>query len=245
MPAETSEEQIRVVLVDDHEMIRAGLRGILDRESDISVVGEASSVDEAISVIRLRTPDIAVVDLRLLDGSGLSVIGAIQEQGLKTKPIVLTTFPDDEAIMEAAELGAQAYVLKRSRSDELIEAVRKVAGGASLIDRAMVRQAARRLEVDSGDHLDLLTEREVAVVALIARGLSNRQIAEELYLAEKTVKNYITNLLAKLGLSRRAEVVSLLARRNEQRRFRGEPPFGHDLPHFARLDHPGETGTTP
>ena len=124
--------------------------------------------------------------------------------------------------MDAAQCGARAYVLKRARSAELVETIAKVAGGATLIDSAAVRQASRKAHGDEGDRLDLLTDRESSIVELIAKGYSNREIAEELYLAEKTVKNYITNLLAKLGLRRRTEVAALVTRRNEQRRQRGE-----------------------
>lgn len=213
---------ITVVLVDDHEMVRAGLRQVLEQQGTIEVVGEAASVDEAIAVIRRRRPDVAVIDLRLLDGSGLKVCAAIRDEGLASAALVLTSFADDDALVEAAESGAKAYVLKRARSAELVETIAKVAAGANLLDRATVRQASRKSHGDKGDRLDLLTHREASIVELIAKGYSNREIAEELYLAEKTVKNYITNLLAKLGLRRRTEVAALATRRNEQRRQRGE-----------------------
>jgi DNA-binding NarL/FixJ family response regulator len=213
---------ITIVLVDDHEMVRAGLRGVLEGHADLEVVGEAATVDDAISVIRRRRPDVAIIDLRLLDGSGLQVCEAIEAEGLPSLPIVLTSFADDEAIIEAAERGAKAYVLKQARSAELIEAIEKVAAGANLMDPATLRLANRRASGDQGDRLGLLTARESSIVELIARGYSNREIAEELYLAEKTVKNYITTVLSKLGLRRRTEVASLVARRNEQRRARGE-----------------------
>jgi DNA-binding NarL/FixJ family response regulator len=213
---------ISVVLVDDHEMVRAGLRQVLEQQGTIDVVGEAASVEEAIAVIRRRQPDVAVVDLRLLDGSGLAVCTAIRDENLRSAPLVLTSFADDEALVEAASCGARAYVLKRARSAELVETIAKVASGANLLDSATVRQASRKSHGDEGDRLDLLTDRESSIVELIARGYSNREIAEELYLAEKTVKNYITNLLAKLGLRRRTEVAALVTRRNEQRRQRGE-----------------------
>jgi DNA-binding NarL/FixJ family response regulator len=215
-------EPISIVLVDDHEMVRAGLREVLEKHDDLEVVGEAATVDEAIAVIRRRKPTVALIDLRLLDGSGLQVCEAIEAEGIPSIPIVLTSFADDEAIVEAAERGAKAYVLKQARSAELVEAIIKVVGGANLIDPATLRQASRRAGGDLGDRLGMLTTREASIVELIAKGYSNREIAQELFLAEKTVKNYITTVLSKLGLRRRTEVASLVARRDEQRRARGE-----------------------
>jgi DNA-binding NarL/FixJ family response regulator len=215
-------EPVSVVLVDDHEMVRAGLRAVLERSAGLTVVGEAATIEEAVAVIRRRRPDVAVVDLRLLDGSGLKVCEAIQAEQLPSKPVILTSFADDEAVVEAAERGAKAYVLKQARSAELVEAIVKVAGGANLIDPATLRRATRRATGDLGDRLGLLTPREASIVELNAKGCSNREIAAELYLAEKTVKNYITNVLSKLGLRRRTEVASIVARRDEQRRARGE-----------------------
>jgi len=216
---------ISVVLVDDHEMVRSGLREVLEKSGKVVVVGEAGSVDDAIALVRSRRPQVVVIDLRLLDGSGLTVCAAIKNENLPSAPLVLTSFSDNEAIIEAAEVGARGYILKQARTDVLVDAITKVANGANLLDSAMVRRAGRRTEGEAGDRLDLLTERETAIVELIALGYSNREIAGKLYLAEKTVKNYITNLLSKLGVSRRTEVAALATRRNEQRRQRGELPY--------------------
>jgi len=216
---------ISVVLVDDHEMVRSGLREVLEKSGKVVVVGEAGSVDDAIALVRSRRPQVVVIDLRLLDGSGLTVCAAIKNENLPSAPLVLTSFSDNEAIIEAAEVGARGYILKQARTDVLVDAITKVANGANLLDSAMVRRAGRRTEGEAGNRLDLLTKRETAIVELIALGYSNREIAGKLYLAEKTVKNYITNLLSKLGVSRRTEVAALATRRNEQRRQRGELPY--------------------
>ncbi len=214
-----SNSTIRVFLLDDHEVVRAGVAAALDNEADLEVVGEAGDAVEALRVVGETQPDVAVLDVRLGDGSsGVEVCRQITERHPDVRSLILTSFDDDKAVVDAAAAGAAGFVLKQIRSNELIEAIRNVAQGRQLLDAAEVRMAGERLRrSDEGPLVDLSAQ-ERRIFDLIGDGKTNRQIAGEMYLAEKTVKNYVSNLLAKLGMSRRTEAAALAARISERRR---------------------------
>ena len=198
---------IRVFLLDDHEVVRRGLQDLLESDGDIKVVGESGSAAEAIRRIPALRPDVAVLDARLPDGSGIDVCREIRSLEPATAALILTSYDDDEALFAAIMAGASGYVLKQIRGTDLVDAVRRVAAGQSLLDPAVTAQVLERLrrgpEVD--DALAPLTEQELRLLELIGEGLTNRQIAERMFLAEKTIKNYVSNLLSKLGLERRTQ----------------------------------------
>lgn len=194
-------------LVDDHEVVRRGLRELLESQSDLEVVGESGSALQAMRRIPALRPDVAVVDMQLPDGSGVEVCRSLQAPGVRTRALILTSFNDEEAMFAAIMAGASGYFLKEVRALDLVEAVRRVAAGLSLLDPAVTAQVLDRLRratpVVAG--VPGLTEQEGRILALIGDGLSNREIAETLFLAEKTVKNYVSSILAKLGLERRTQ----------------------------------------
>ena len=209
---------IRVFLLDDHEVVRRGVAATLEAEDDITVVGEASGAADALEVVRECTPDVAVLDVRLGDGNGIDVCREITSEFDNVKSLILTSFDSDRAIVDAGLAGAAGFVLKQIRSNELIDAIRQVASGRQLLDSAEVRLAMRRLRESEEGRLYDLTPQERRIFDLIGEGHTNRQIAHEMYLAEKTVKNYVSNLLAKLGMSRRTEAAALAARLDERHR---------------------------
>ena len=212
--------RVRVYLVDDHELVRRGLRDLLGTASDLEIVGEAASVGEATVGILATKPDVAVLDVRLPDGNGVELCREIRSRYPHVACLMLTSFSDDEALLDAAMAGAQGFVLKQLRGTDIVDAVRTVATGKSLIDPATTKRALARLEAGSEADRTLapLTEQERKIFHLIGDGKSNRQIAEEMYLAEKTVKNYVSSILAKLGMSRRTEAAALSARLDERSR---------------------------
>jgi two-component system, NarL family, response regulator DevR len=204
---------IRVLLVDDHEVVRRGVRDMLDCERDIDVVAEAGSVGEALAVAAATRPDVAVVDIRLPDGDGVALCGQLRAEH-ESRCLVLTAFDDEQVLVNAIEAGVSGYLLKQVRGQDLVTAVREVAAGRSLLDPVTTARVLARIRRGSEpNQLDALTERERHVLELIGEGLSNREIAQRLFLAEKTVKNYVTSVLAKLGLQRRTQAVALVARR--------------------------------
>ena len=198
---------IRVFLLDDHELVREGVRSLLESDEDIEVVGEASTAAEAIIRIPLAKPDVAILDVRLEDGSGVEVCRDVRSVMPELVCLMLTSFADDEALYASVMAGAAGYVLKQIRARDLIEDVKKVAGGASLMDpRAVARVVERIANPPAGDPaLSTLSPQERRILDLIAVGNTNRQIAESMFLSEKTVKNYVTNLLAKLKMNSRTE----------------------------------------
>lgn len=209
---------MRVLLVDDHEVVRRGLRDLLDTEQDVSVVAEAGSVGEALARARESQPDVAVVDMRLPDGDGLQLCRELGEMDPAPRCLVLTAFDDEQALVGAINAGACGYMLKQVRGQDLVNAVREVAAGHSLLDPVTTGKVLDRLRRSPGresDDLDELTEQERRVLELIGEGLANRQIAERLFLAEKTVKNYVTSVLAKLGMERRTQAAAWVARRQQ------------------------------
>ncbi|MER5196497.1 response regulator [Streptomyces sp. NPDC002755] len=209
------EGKITVFLLDDHEVVRRGVREMLSVESDIEVVGEAGTATDALVRIPATRPDVAVLDVRLPDGSGVEVCREIRSRDDSVKCLMLTSFADDEALFDAIMAGASGYVLKAIRGEELLTAVRDVAAGRSLLDpvaTARVLQRLREGTPKADDRLAHLTDQERRILDLIGEGLTNRQIGTELHLAEKTIKNYVSGLLSKLGMQRRSQAAAYVAR---------------------------------
>lgn len=204
---------IRVFLMDDHEVVRRGVAALLSAEDDIEVIGEAGTAAEALARIPAVRPDVAVLDVRLPDGDGVSVCRELRSQLPELACLMLTSFDDDDALFDAVMAGASGYVLKQIHGSDLVGAVRTVATGQSLLDpRSTARMLERlRTRQEKSDPLKDLTEQERHILELIGEGLTNRQIGERLFLAEKTVKNYISNIFAKLGMSRRTQAAALAA----------------------------------
>lgn len=211
---------VKIFLLDDHEVVRRGLRGLLEAEEDLEVTGEASSAEEALRRIPATRPDVAVLDVRLPDGSGVEVCREIRDRHPEIQCLMLTSFADDEALFSAIMAGASGYVLKQIRGTDLIDAVRRVARGESLLDPSVTRQVLERLRAPApeADELSGLSPQERKILELIGEGYTNRQIAASIHLAEKTVKNYVSNLLAKLGMARRTEAAAYAARVAERKR---------------------------
>jgi two-component system response regulator DevR len=205
---------IRVFLLDDHEVVRRGVRELLDAEDDIEVVGEADTAERALARIPATRPDVAILDVRLPDGDGIAVCREIRSDHGEVACLMLTSFSDDEALVQAVVAGASGYLLKQIRGTDIVDAVRRVSRGESLLDPVVAQRVAERLRRPpvEDERLARLTGQERKILALIADGLTNRQIADELHLAEKTVKNYVSNLLAKLGMERRTQAAVFAAR---------------------------------
>ena len=213
---------IRVVLLDDHEIVRGGVANLVNSHDDMEVVGEASTAAEIVSVVARERPDVAVLDVRLGEdnGNGIAACREIRSEFPDTACLILTSFADDDAMVDASIAGAAGFVLKQIRGNDLIESIRKVAGGALLLDAAETRMAMRRLRSTEAGALEHLTDQERRVFDLIGEGYSNREIGEALSIAEKTVKNYVSQILAKLGMVRRTEAAALAARLDERNRLR-------------------------
>lgn len=200
---------ITVFLLDDHELVRRGLREFLSEEGDLEIVGEASTAGEAVEGIERARPDVAIIDVRLPDGNGIEVCREVRSRVPDTKCLILTSFADEEAMFDAVVAGASGYVLKETKTSELVGDIRKLAAGASLIDPALKKQVlARAAAADPA-----LSPQEERILELIGEGLTNRQIGERLHLAEQTVKNYVSRLMSKLGLERRVQAALYATRR--------------------------------
>ncbi|MBL8778604.1 MAG: response regulator transcription factor [Acidimicrobiales bacterium] len=208
---------VRVFLLDDHEVVRRGLRDLLEAEEDFEVVGEAGTAEEAYGRIPATRPDVAVLDVRLPDGDGIEVCREIRSKHPEIQCLMLTSFADDEALFSAIMAGAAGYLLKQVKGTDLVGGIRRVGAGESLLDPALTQKVLERLRTPEDDELAGLTAQERRILDLIAEGLTNRQIGERMYLAEKTVKNYVSNLLSKLGMSRRTEAAVFAARLAERR----------------------------
>ncbi len=210
----TEPTPIRVYLLDDHEVVRRGLTDLLESEGDIEVIGESGSAAEATRRIPALRPDVAVLDARLPDGSGIDVCREIRSREPGTAALILTSYDDDEALFAAIMAGAAGYVLKQIRGTDLLDAVRRVAAGQSLLDPAVTAQVLDRLRRGPEEDAALapLTDQERRILGLIGEGMTNRQIAEQMFLAEKTIKNYVSNLLAKLGMERRTQAAVFAAK---------------------------------
>lgn len=207
---------IRVFLLDDHELVRTGLVQLLGGEPDIEVVGDAGTAAEALARIPALRPDVAILDARLPDGSGIEVCRQVRSALPEVKALVLTSYDDDEALFSAILAGAAGYLLKQISNTDLVGAVRRVAAGQSLLDPALTVRVLERVrrgpEDGSDDLLATLTKQERKILELIAEGLTNRQIGVRMFLAEKTVKNYVSSILAKLGLESRTQAAVLATR---------------------------------
>jgi DNA-binding NarL/FixJ family response regulator len=214
-PASTSDDRpIRVYLLDDHEVVRQGLRALLEGAGGIEVVGESGSAVEATARIPATKPDVAVLDARLPDGSGIEVCRTVRGVDDSIQALILTSYDDDEALFAAIMAGAAGYVLKEIRGNDLVDGIRRVAGGQSLIDPALTAKVLERVRKGPSVAPELadLTDQERKLLSLIAEGLTNRQIGEQMFLAEKTVKNYVSSILAKLGLERRTQAAVLASK---------------------------------
>ena len=209
---------VRVFLLDDHEIVRRGVKELLEAEGDLEVVGEAGTAAEALARIPPTRPDVAVLDVRLPDGDGVQVCREIRSSHPEIQCLMLTSFADDQALFEAIMAGASGYVLKQIKGADVVEAVRSVAAGRSLLDPSVTARVVERLRKGSEEDelLARLSPQERNILRLIADGLTNRQIAEQVHLAEKTVKNYVSNLLAKLGMERRTQAAVYAARLGAQ-----------------------------
>lgn len=205
---------IRVFLLDDHEIVRRGLADLIGLEEDLEVVGEAGTADEALHRIPAARPDVAVLDVRLPDRSGVEVCRDMRDTMPEVHCLMLTSYADDEALFDAIMAGASGYVLKEIRGTDLVDAIRQVAAGRSLLDPIATQRVLERLRKgeEQDARLAALTDQERRILELIGDGLTNRQIGERLHLAEKTVKNYVSSLLAKMGMERRTQVAAYVAR---------------------------------
>ncbi|AUH41818.1 response regulator [Streptomyces sp. CMB-StM0423] len=218
--------KITVFLLDDHEVVRRGVHEMLQAEPDIEVVGEAGTAADALVRIPAVRPDVAVLDVRLPDGSGVEVCREIRSRDESIKCLMLTSFADDEALFDAIMAGASGYVLKAIRGNELLTAVRDVAAGRSLLDPVATARVLERLRAGGrgreDERLAGLTDQERRILDLIGEGLTNRAIGERLHLAEKTIKNYVSSLLSKLNMERRSQAAAYVARRQAEQRGSGD-----------------------
>ncbi|MFZ4497261.1 MAG: response regulator [Candidatus Nanopelagicales bacterium] len=219
---EIIESAIRVFLLDDHEIVRRGLADLVSIEDDLEVVGEAGTAAEALLRIPAVRPDVAVLDVRLPDGSGVEVCREIRSQMPEVRCLMLTSYADDEALFNAIMAGASGYVLKEIRGIDLVNAIRRVAAGQSLLDPAATQRVLERIRAGEqhDTRLDKLSDQEKRILDLIGEGMTNRQIGESMYLAEKTVKNYVSSLLAKLDMERRTQVAAFSARMHAEQERR-------------------------
>ncbi|HEX2851431.1 MAG TPA: response regulator transcription factor [Acidimicrobiales bacterium] len=219
-PAATNVATITVFLVDDHELVRDGLRALFEAEPDLRVVGEAGTVEAALRDIVEAAPDVAILDVRLPDGDGVELCREVRSRLPAVQCLMLTSFADDEALLASVLAGASGYLLKQVKGHDLVDAVRRVGRGESLLDGTMTTRVLDRLRSEWADDggLSQLSDQERRILHLIAQGYTNRQIADEVDLAEKTVKNYVSNVLAKLGMARRSEAAAYAARLEERHR---------------------------
>jgi DNA-binding NarL/FixJ family response regulator len=207
-------DPIRIVLIDDHEVVRAGIKAMIDAQDDMEVVGEAGTAEDGVRRVGYDEPDVVVLDVRLPDGSGVESCRDIRTRFPDVKVLMLTSFADEEALLAAILAGASGYVLKRVKGTDLVNDIRRVGAGESLLDPEMTEKLFERLRSGpkSDPLLAKLSDQEREIVSHIAEGKTNKQIADDMFLAEKTVKNYVSNLLAKMGMSRRSEAAAYVAR---------------------------------
>lgn len=215
----------RILLVDDHEVVRQGLRSLIDQEDDLRVVGEAGTADEAIRRAGYDSPDLVVLDVRLPDGSGVDVCRELRKRFPELKIMMLTSHSDGDALRAAVRAGADGFVLKQVDLKYIIDSIRRVAAGKPTIDPALSSEIIRFIRGETGDDpvVAQMTEQERQILDLLGDGLSNREIADRVYLAEKTVKNYVSRILAKLGMSTRSEAAAFVARQRANAADRNEP----------------------
>ncbi len=220
-------DSIKLMLVDDHEIVRLGLRNLLERRPQFEIVAEAGTVAEAVSAARDAQPDVIVMDIRLPDGNGVEATREIRGQRPETKVIMLTSYADDEAIYGSIMAGASGYLLKQTRGQNLAEAIERVAAGESLLDPAVtekVLERMRSLARGETDELAPLSGQERKILALIAEGKTNKEIAADVFLSDKTVKNYVSSILSKLNLRRRSEAAAFMAEHRSKSSEQPEEP---------------------
>lgn len=209
-------DKLRIVLVDDHEVVRLGLRSLLERQPDLAVVGEAETAHEAVQAVERLAPDVVVLDIRLPGRSGVEACAEIKRRRPETKIVVLTSYAEDEVLLDAIAAGAEGYVLKQVGSDDLVQALRRVGRGERLLDPHLTDRVFAKLrqmrERERAAAFAGLSEQELRVLALVAEGKTNREIGKALHLSEKTVRNYVSEVLAKLGLTSRAQAAAYAAR---------------------------------
>jgi two-component system response regulator DevR len=212
-------EPVRVLIVDDHDVVREGLRALIQKRAGLALVGEADSVATAVKEARRSEPDVVIMDVRLPDGSGIEACREIRARRPRTSVLMLTSYADDEAVLASIMAGASGYLLKQTRSQALIDAIQRVARGESLLDPGVTERVLERLRSGGGqdDELALLSEQEQKILELIAEGKTNKEIAQEVFLSDKTVKNYVSSILSKLNLHRRSEAAAFIARRRPPR----------------------------
>jgi DNA-binding NarL/FixJ family response regulator len=213
--------ETRILIVDDHEVVREGLRALLNRKEGFTVVGEAGTVEQAIAEAAKSEPDVIVMDVRLPDGSGIEACREIRQTRPQTKVIMLTSYADEDAVFASILAGAAGYLLKQTRGNALADAIGSVTRGESLLDPAVTQKVLERVRMSGqrseDDPLSTLTEQEHKILVLIAEGKTNKEIADEVFLSDKTVKNYVSNILSKLNLRRRSEAAAFIARREPHR----------------------------
>jgi DNA-binding NarL/FixJ family response regulator len=221
MTQPTAATQLRLLIVDDHEVVRQGLVALLDRRPGFQVVGEAGTVEAAVAEARRLQPDLVVMDVRLPDGSGVEACREIRSELPATRVIMLTSYPDEEAVLSAIVAGASGYLLKQIRARDLVSALEAVGRGESLLDPAVTERVLERVRrMASGeehDDLAVLTPQEQKILMLVAEGKTNKEIAAEIFLSDKTVKNYVSSILSKLNLERRAQAAAFVARHRRDR----------------------------
>jgi DNA-binding NarL/FixJ family response regulator len=209
-------DPVRVMIVDDHDVVREGLRSLVQKRSQFAFVGEADSVAAAIKEAQRAEPDVVIMDVRLPDGSGVEACREIRTLLPETRVLMLTSYADDEAVLSSIMAGASGYLLKQTKGQELVRAIERVASGESLLDPMVTSQVLERLRSGSttkDDELALLSEQEQRILDLIADGKTNKEIAQEVFLSDKTVKNYVSSILSKLNLRRRSEAAAFIARK--------------------------------
>jgi len=215
-------ESLRIMLVDDHEVVRQGLRALLEAEADLEVIAEAGDGREAIDVARIREPDVVVMDVRMPDMNGVEACRGIRDLRPETHVIMLTSYSDDEALFNSIMAGAAGFVLKQIRGGDLVDAIRKVGSGQSLLDPNVTQRVLERLRKSKYDDTDpklaRLSPQEDRILDMVGQGLTNRQIAEQIHLSDKTVKNYVSSILSKLEVHRRSEAAAYVARAKTPRR---------------------------
>src|SRR3990172_7915701 len=215
-----AEDIVNILIVDDHEVVRMGLRTLLERRPGFAVVGEAGTGEEAVRAARQSRPNVVIMDIRLPNGNGVEACREIREEFPEIKVIMLTSYADDEALFGSIMAGASGYLLKQTRGQSLAAAIEKVAKGESLLDPAVtdkVLERMRRLASGEGDELSSLSPQERKILSLVSEGMTNKEIAKEVFLSDKTVKNYVSSILGKLNLRRRSEAAAFIAERKARR----------------------------
>ena len=213
-------EKLKILIVDDHDIVRKGLAMLVSRQEDLTVVAEAGTVAEAVEKARETVPDVVVMDIRLPDGTGIEACREIRDENSDVKVLMLTSYSDEEAVMGSIMAGASGYLLKEIRSQEIVDAIRRVGSGQSLLDPSVTASVLERVRRGKEeDVLAQLTDQERKILELIADGKTNREIAGQINLSDKTVKNYVSNILGKLEVSRRSQAAAVLAERRGRREY--------------------------